>query len=187
MWESMSTPAIFSLIGETLRRSRGAIGFSSQSILRKIPIIIVSPIGGYLIEVYGINVEIKIGFTVSIVLTILAIIFQRKYYTEAGRVREREAINVVELWREIKISLKKLLPADIMARLASNTIKVYVVLYVSNVIGASPVYYGLMISIQMITSISSSSKLADIYGRKIFVTLTFTFFTLFPVSLTVIP
>ncbi len=99
--------------------------------------------------------EIKIGFTVSIVLAILAIIFQRKYYTEAGRVREREAINVVELWREIKISLKKLLLADIMARLASNTIKVYVVLYVLNVIGASPVHYGLMISIQMITSILS--------------------------------
>lgn len=130
MWESMSTPAIFSLIGETLRRSRRATGFSSQSILRKIPIIIAPPIGGHLIEVYGINVEIKIGFTVSIVLAILAIIFQRKYYTEAGRVREREAINVVELWREIKISLKKLLPADIMARLASNMIKVYVVLYV---------------------------------------------------------
>lgn len=82
--------------------------------------------------------------------------------------------------------LKTLLLADIAARLASNTVKVYVVLYLLNVLRAEPLQYGLMISIQMATSIFSyfpAAKLADLYGRTPFVFLTFLFFALFPVSL----
>jgi len=74
--------------------------------------------------------------------------------------------------------VKKLLVADIAARFASNTVKVYVVLYVLNILGASPLQYGLLISVQMIMSILSylpAAKLTDIYGRKPFVALTFMF------------
>lgn len=35
VWESMSSPAIFSLIGESLSKSKRAMGFSVQSILKR--------------------------------------------------------------------------------------------------------------------------------------------------------
>ena len=64
------------------------------------------------------------------------------------------------------------------------------VLYALNVLGASPVEYGLFISIQMVMSILSyfpAAKLAYIYSRKPFITLTFTFFALFPLALVLMP
>ena len=189
-WESMSQPAIFSLIGDVLKKSRRAIGFSVQSILKRIPIILAPPIGGYLIETYGIEGGMRIGFTVSIVLALIAIVFQKRFYSEAKSLSKRPPIDMGRLWTEMRSPLKRLLVADIAARLASNTVKVYVVLYVLNILGASPLQYGLLISVQMITSILSylpAAKLADIYGRKPFVALTFTFFALFPAVLITIP
>ena len=37
IWDSMSQPAIFALIGEALSQSKRAMGFSIQSILRRVP------------------------------------------------------------------------------------------------------------------------------------------------------
>ncbi len=60
-----------------------------------------------------------------------------------------------KLWVETRTQLKILLAADIAARLVSNIVKVYVVLYILNIISASPLQYGLLISMQMVTSILS--------------------------------
>ena len=59
-----------------------------------------------------------------------------------------------------------------------------------DIVGWTPTGYGILISLQMITSTLSylpAAKLADIYGRKPFVTATFLFFSLFPVTLVSIP
>ncbi|RLE63035.1 MAG: hypothetical protein DRJ38_08545 [Thermoprotei archaeon] len=186
VWESMSSPAIFSLIGEVLSKSKRAMGFSVQSILKRIPIVLAPPIGGYLIQSLGLREGMKIGFIISILMAILAIIVQKKFYTEKRKEKTVEKLRLAELWSVMDRNLKHLLIADILARTASYMIKVYVVLYVLNIIGAPPIYYGFMISVQMTTSILGylpAAKLADIYGRKPFVTATFLFFALFPLAL----
>ncbi|RLI99635.1 MAG: hypothetical protein DRP08_07015 [Candidatus Aenigmatarchaeota archaeon] len=190
VWESMSQPAIFSLIGDVLSKSKRAMGFSVQSILKRIPIIIAPPIGGYFIQTYGLQGGMRIGFVVSIVMALLAIFVQRKYYTETGERKENPSISIIKLWQIMDKKLKKLLISDILARMASYMIKVYIVIYVINILKATPLDYGLMISIQMTTSILSylpAAKLADKYGRKPFITLTFLFFSLFPLILVQIP
>lgn len=189
IWESMSQPVIFSLIGETLKRSKRTLGFSVQSILKRIPIVIAPPIGGYLIEVYGMEAGMKIGFTFSIILALLAILFQRRFYSKT-EVGSRPSIEAWRLWSKMRRRLKILLVVDIAARLASNMIGVYVVLYVLDVLGASPMHYGLLISLQMTASILSylpSVKLVEVYGKRPFVALTFTFFAAFPAILIAIP
>jgi len=186
VWESMSSPAIFSLIGEVLSKSKRAMGFSVQSILKRIPIVLAPPIGGYLIQSLGLREGMKIGFIISILMAVLAIIVQKKFYTEKRKEKTVEKLRLAELWSIMDRNLKHLLIADILARTASYMIKVYVVLYVLNIIGAPPIYYGFMISVQMTTSILGylpAAKLADIYGRKPFVTATFLFFALFPLAL----
>lgn len=188
VWESMSQPAIFSLIGDALSRSKRAIGFSVQSILKRIPIVLAPPIGGYLIQLYGFEWGMKIGFAASIAAALSAIYLQERFYTEKRRT-SRENVELLKLWGIMDPDLKRLLASDILARTASYMVKVYVVLYVINIIGAPPIVYGLMISVQMTTSILSylpAAKLADIYGRKPFVTLTFLFFSLFPLSLVLV-
>ena len=190
VWDSMSQPAVFSLIGETLKRSRRAIGFSVQSILKRLPIIIAPPLGGYIIGQYSLGVGMKAGFLTSVVLAALALVIQKKFYVEVEKKKRKVEGRIVEVWKRMDRGLKKLLISDVLARLANNTIGIYVVLYVLNVIGAPPVEYGLLISIQMIAAIASylpAAKLADIYGRRPFIALTFTFFALFPVALMLIP
>lgn len=186
VWESMSSPAIFSLIGEALSKSKRAMGFSVQSILKRVPIVLAPPIGGYLIQSFGLREGMKIGFIISILTAVLAIVVQKRFYTRISRKKVVEKLRLVELWTVMDQNLKRLLISDILARTASYMVKVYVVLYVLNVIGAPPIYYGFMISIQMTTSILGylpAAKLADIYGRKPFVTATFLFFALFPLAL----
>lgn len=188
VWESMSQPAIFSLIGDALSRSKRAIGFSVQSILKRIPIVLAPPIGGYLLQLYGFEWGMKIGFSVSIIAALLAILVQNRFYTEKKRIA-KEDIVLIGLWKVMDSRLKRLLVSDILARTASYMVKVYIVLYVMNIIGAPSIVYGLMISVQMTTSILSylpAAKLADIYGRKPFVTLTFSFFSLFPLALVLV-
>ena len=155
VWDSMSQPAIFSLIGETLKKSRRAIGFSVQSVLKRLPIIIAPPLGGYLIEIYGLEEGMKIGFLASIALALLALVFQEKFYVKTWSDNRRVRGRILTVWRWMDRGLKRLLVSDVLARLASNIISVYVVLYVLNILSASPVEYGLLISVQMATSILS--------------------------------
>ena len=190
VWDSMSQPAIFALIGETLPKSKRAMGFSVQSILKRIPIILAPPMGGYMIQTFGIEQGIKIGFIVSIVMAMLAVIIQRNFYTRSEKEDRSEEISIFQLWKIMATNLKHLLISDILARVAIAVVDVYIVLYVINILDASPLQYGLMISIQMTTSILCyipAAKLADTYGRKPFVTATFLFFALFPLTLVILP
>src|SRR4029450_3946139 len=47
-WQSMASPAIFALIGDALPRERRAMGFTLQSILKRVPIVIAPMAGGAL-------------------------------------------------------------------------------------------------------------------------------------------
>ncbi len=79
-WSSMSQPAIFALIGDTLAKSKRAMGFSVQSIWKRVPIVIAPVIGGYLMIRWGMINGMRIGFAVSIVLALGAVYIQSHYY-----------------------------------------------------------------------------------------------------------
>jgi len=69
-WKSLGLPATFALIGEELSGSRRIVGFTVQSILRRIPIVIAPPLGGLLIERLGMARGMRTGFAVSIALSL---------------------------------------------------------------------------------------------------------------------
>jgi MFS family permease len=69
-WKSLGLPATFSLVGEELGGSRRIVGFTVQSILRRIPIVIAPPLGGLLIERLGMARGMRTGFAVSIALSL---------------------------------------------------------------------------------------------------------------------
>jgi MFS family permease len=82
--------------------------------------------------------------------------------------------------------LKRLLAADCLARWAEGVPKVFVVLYVLDVLRLSPVDYGWLVAVQRLTSILvyvPLAKLSDRMNRRPFVALTFAFFALFPLAL----
>jgi MFS family permease len=69
-WSSMSLPATFAVIGDSLAKNRRAIGFSVQSILKRVPIVIAPAIGGWLLLRLGIIDGFRAGQVNTIVLAL---------------------------------------------------------------------------------------------------------------------
>src|SRR6266403_4765318 len=67
-WQSMASPAIFAVIGDSLPRERRAMGFTLQSILKRLPIVIAPIIGGALITGLGIVKGIHAGLLITLAL-----------------------------------------------------------------------------------------------------------------------
>src|SRR5205085_6547449 len=81
-------------------------------------------------------------------------------------------------------ALKRLLISDIIIRACEGMADIFVVLYATNILGISVARYGMLVAIQMTTSILvyiPSGKIADRIGRKPFVIATFLCFALFPI------
>jgi len=189
-WSSMSQPAIFAVIGDTLGRSKRAMGFSVQSIWKRIPIVIAPPVGGYLLARLGLVSGMHVGFAFSLVLALVAIYWQSHFYRGAAPDEEAKPAGPGFIWRIMPPSLRRLLLADCLVRFGSNLAMVYVVLWVINVHGGTPMAFGAFTSLQMVTAIAvylPAAHFADRYGRQPFILATFVFFALFPISLVLLP
>ncbi len=181
-WSSMASPAIFAVVGDSLPKERRAMGFTVQSILKRMPMTIAPIIGGMLIAGMGVIAGVKIGLVITLVLAVITvlIIFAINIPVKIG-----EATNVRGVWRSFHFALKKLLVSDIIIRTCEGMAEIFIVLYVTNVIGVSLAEYGILVAIQMTTAILvyiPSAKLADRIGRKPFVIATFLCFALFPLA-----
>lgn len=189
-WSSMSQPAIFALIGDTLGKSKRAMGFSVQSIWKRVPIVIAPPLGGYLLARLGLVSGIHVGFAVSFGLALVAIYWQSHFYHETAPRPDKQPADVKFIWRIIPASLRRLLLADCLVRFGSNLAAIYVVLWVINVHGKTPLEFGAFTSLQMVTAIVGylpAAHLADRFGRQPFILATFAFFALFPIGLVALP
>ena len=184
-WQSMASPAVFAVVGDSLPRERRAMGFTLQSILKRIPIVIAPVIGGALIAALGITRGIHTGLLITLVLAVVTVLLVLKLNITLGR---PEATNMRGIWRSFHSALKRLLISDIIIRTCEGMSGVLTILYVTNVAGFSMARYGMLIAIQMITSILvyiPAGKIADRVGRKPFVIVTFLGFALFPIAVIV--
>ena len=189
-WSSMSQPAIFALIGDTLGRSKRAMGFSVQSIWKRVPIVIAPPLGGYLLARFGLVSGMRVGFGIALLFTLIAIYLQSHFYQEAPPNRDNQHVQINSVWRLMPEALRRLLLADCLVRFGSNLAAIFVVLWVINVQEKTPLEFGALISLQMIVAIAGylpAAYLADRWGRQPFILATFAFFTLFPLSLIALP
>ncbi len=189
-WSSMSQPAIFALIGDTLGRAKRAMGFSVQSIWKRVPIVIAPPLGGYLLARLGLVPGMRVGFAVALLFALAAIYLQSRFYHESAPSRSVERTPLPRLWQLMPDALKRLLLADCLVRFGSNLVAVYVILWVMNVHGKTSVEFGALTSLQMAVAIAGylpAAYLADRWGRQPFILATFTFFALFPLALIALP
>ncbi len=184
-WQSMASPAIFAVIGDSLPRERRAMGFTLQSILKRLPIVIAPILGGALIATLGILKGIHTGLLITLVLAAITVLLVLKLKVTIAL---PEATNMRGVWRSFHSALKRLLISDIIIRTCEGMTGVLTILYVTNVAGFSVARYGTLIAIQMVTSILvyiPAGKIADRIGRKPFVIATFLSFALFPLAIIV--
>jgi MFS family permease len=181
-WQSMASPAIFAVIGDSLPRERRAMGFTLQSILKRVPIVIAPMIGGTLIASWGIVKGVHAGLVIALVLAAITLLLVTKINIT---IEPPKVTNMRGVWRSFHSALKRLLVSDIIIRTCEGMTGVLTILYVTNVKGISIAWYGTLIAIQTITSILvylPAGKVADRIGRKPFVIATFLSFALFPLT-----
>lgn len=182
-WHSMASPAIFAVIGDSLPRERRAMGFTLQSILKRLPIVIAPLIGGALIASTGILRGVHIGLVITLVLTAVTALLVLRINIPVQRA---EAINIHGVWKSFHSALKRLLISDIIIRMCEGMTGVLAILYVTNVRHFGVARYGMLVAIQMTTSLLvylPAGKIADRVGRKPFVIATFFSFALFPLAI----
>ena len=186
-WQSMASPAIFAVIGDSLPRERRAMGFTLQSILKRVPIVIAPIIGGTMIASLGIIKGVRAGLLITLALAAFTFLLVLKVNIE---IKASAATNIRGVWRSFHRALKRLLISDIIIRMCEGMTGVLTILYVTNIQGFSTARYGTLIAIQMTTSILvylPAGKIADRIGRKPFVIATFLSFGLFPLTVMMAP
>ena len=182
-WQSMASPAIFAVIGDSLPPERRAMGFTLQSILKRVPIVIAPIIGGAMIASLGIVKGIHAGLLITLALAAVTIVLVAKVKIA---IKASAPTSIGGVWRSFHAALKRLLISDVIIRMCEGMTGVLTILYVTNVQGFSTARYGTLIAIQMIVSILvyiPAGKIADRIGRKPFVIITFASFALFPVAI----
>jgi len=182
-WTSMASPTLFAVVGDALPRHRRAVGFSMQSILRRVPILAAPTLGGLLIAALGVLAGVGLGLAVSIALSLVTLLVVRRM--RLVRLPPSDAAGIADVWRSLPGPLRRLLLSDVFIRTCDAMVDVFLVLYAVNVVGIGAPAFGVLIAVQMATVIVCSlpaARLADRLGRKPFVIATFIAFTCFPLA-----
>jgi MFS family permease len=181
-WHSMASPAVFAVIGDALPRERRAMGFTLQSMLKRVPMAVAPLVGGLLIASFGVVSGVRVGLLFMLALAGLTAILTQAINLP---VAVGAPTNIRGVWRSFHGALKRLLVSDIIIRTCEGMAEIFIILYVTNVTGLSLPQYGALVAVQMATAILvyiPAAKIADRVGRKPFVVATFVCFALFPVA-----
>jgi MFS family permease len=182
-WSSMASPTLFAVVGDALPRERRAMGFTVQSILRRVPIILAPTLGGVAIALLGVRDGVRVGLVVTIALAALTLVIVGRI--DIPLVVQHGPTSIAGVWRALPDAFRRLLASDIFIRTSEGLVDVFLVLYATNIVGITAAQFGGLIGVQMATSILvyiPAARIADRTGRKPFVIATFLAFSLFPIA-----
>lgn len=181
-WSSMASPTLFAVIGDALPPEQRTLGFSVQSILRRIPIVVAPFLGGLLMVKHGVAYGVRLGLLAGIGLSLVTLVLVAGLRVSP---HPSNPTGIAGVWRSLPGSVRRLLFSDILVRTCEALADVFLVLYALDVIGIRATEYGVLIGIQMITAILGyfpGADLAGRIGRKPLVVATFAAFALFPLA-----
>ncbi len=181
-WTAISLPSIMSLVSKSVKKEKQTMGVSLHSLVRRIPMGLGPILGGVLIGIYGKVIGVKVAFACAFILGLISIFFIKKYMAEDPEIKGK-GMSIKESFSSINPNLRVLLVSDILIRFAEQIPYAFVVLWVVDNLHFSALKFGLLTSIEMATAMVvyiPIAFLADKYGKKPFVVITFGFFTIFP-------
>lgn len=182
-WQSMASPAIFAVIGDSLPKEKRAMGFTIQSILKRVPVVIAPVIGGVIIASRGVVPGVHLGLIITLVLAALTVLIIR--FINIARLPNQPA-NIFGVWNSFQAGLKRLLISDIFIRTCEGMVDVFVILYVTNILHVSFARFGSLIAINTITTLVfylPAAKAAERVGGRPFIIATFCAFALYPLAI----
>src|SRR5207253_3158686 len=117
-WQSMASPAIFAVIGDALPKERRAMGFSIQSILKRVPIVIAPVIGGIIIASRGIVSGVHLGLIITLAIAAMTFLLIRLINITS---EAHHPTIIFGVWDSFQSGLKRLLVSDIFIRSEEHT------------------------------------------------------------------
>jgi MFS family permease len=143
-------------------------------------------LGGVLVERFGEEDGIRYAFMIVIAFAIVSILIQQLFIASSSIQNNRAELHPLKLWKEMSGGLKNLLLSDILIRFCEQIPYAFVVVWCVNTIGVSPVQFGVLTTVEMLTALLiylPVAHFADKTTKKPFITATFGFFTVFPLVL----
>jgi MFS family permease len=181
------------LTGDAVRSQRRATSMTARGLLGSLPALVGPPLGGLLIVHVGLVRGVRMCLLITVVFTLAAVWVQHRFYRLRRRPEQTQQQSPSSFWRAAPSALKQLLAADCLLRFGDGMSAMFVVLYVLDVLGASELDFGLLMSLQTIlfTLLAlPTAKLTDRGGprtRRPIVAATFFLFAVFPLALVLIP
>ena len=196
-WSALSLPATFSIIATSLQSHRHTMGVGVQSMFRRVPMMLGPLLGGWLLTRYGWTDGVRYALGLCITMSLLTTVFQWFMNSDTGVSpvnssqkatprREAGAVTLLGVVRSFTPALRELLVSDILIRFCERIPYAFVILWAMDSGGVTAQQFGCLVAFEMVTAMLCYipvAHLADKYGRRPFVLVTFVFFTLFPVTL----
>jgi len=181
-WSAISLPATMSLVAAVLPERKRTMGVSMHSLVRRFPMALGPVVGGALIAWKGEVLGIRYAFVAALFLALIALFLQQRF-VEDRRSGVKAEGSPLKLFSRMSPSFRILLTADILVRFSEQIPYAFMAIWVVKNHGLSPVSFGLLTTIEMVTAMLvyiPVAYLADRGSKKPFVAITFGFFTLFP-------
>ncbi|HTA94588.1 MAG TPA: MFS transporter, partial [Verrucomicrobiae bacterium] len=209
-WSALSLPATLSVIATSLQSHRHTMGVGVQSMIRRVPMMIGPLIGGWLLTRFGWTDGVRYALALCIVMSLLTLAFQWFMFepdNNSGRRRgdesqiknsdrdssrrllqtdEMTTISFPGVVKTFTPALHELLVSDILIRFCERIPYAFIILWAMDHGSLTAQQFGYLVTFEMVTAMLCYipvAHLADKYGRRPFVLITFVFFTLFPVTL----
>ncbi|MCG3129047.1 MAG: hypothetical protein CHACPFDD_03956 [Phycisphaerae bacterium] len=208
-WSAVSLPATMALVARVVPPGKRAMGVSLHSLIRRLPMALGPVLGGVLIDQWGQQAGIRIGFAIAIGMALLAMAAQQwliEHVAEpprnsagdnprAGRSHGTGAAacdpppQPAPTWMtDLSPPLRHLLASDVLIRFCEQIPDAFVVIWCMQVVRApvSATQFGVLTAIEMAVAALCYipvAHYADRFGKRPFVLVTFVFFTLFPLAL----
>jgi len=188
-WSAISLPATMDLLSKIVPKNRRAMGVSVISLVRRVPKMLGPVVGGACIAVWGVGAGVRAAFIAALILALAAAVLQQALIADdADDDRKDPEPNPLRLWREMPGGLRNLLFSDILIRFCERIPDSFVVVWATRTAlhPVSELTFGWLSAVENITAVLvyvPVAYMADRFGKKPFVLITFGFFTCFPLVL----
>jgi len=187
-WSAISLPATMDLLAKIVPRNRRTMGVSILALVRRVPKMLGPVVGGVCIAVWGVEKGVRTAFILALVLALAASVLQQLLISDDSKEAKVTEASPLRLWREMPTSLRNLLWSDVLIRFCERIPDAFVVIWATRTVlhPVSELTFGWLSAIENITAVLvyvPVAYLADRFGKKPFVLMTFVFFSCFPIVL----
>jgi MFS family permease len=206
----LSLPATLSVIATSLKSNRHTMGVGVQSMVRRVPMMLGPLLGGWLLTRFGWTDGVRYALALCIAMSLLTLAFQWFMFepdeksrrsrgdetqtknsdrASSRRLLQSEvaaAPTFLIVVKSFTPALRELLVSDILIRFCERIPYAFIILWAMDHGGVTAQQFGYLVMFEMVMAMLCYipvAHLADKYGRRPFVLITFVFFTLFPVTL----